>query len=320
MVSTEGPTLAVADVNGDGLDDVYAAGARGQAGSLMIQQAGGRFAPGDPAAFEADAPAEDVGAAFLDADGDGDQDLYVVSGGSEAADSAPDLQDRLYVNDGRGRFRKAVGSVPEEFHSGARVVAADYDGDGDTDLFVGGRVVPGRYGLDPRSMLLRNDGRGRFSDVTERAAPGLARAGMVTDAAWQDVDADGRVDLVVVGEWMPITVFRNAGGGRLAPMAVPGLAKSHGWWNRIVAGDFTGDGRVDFVVGNLGLNTRLRASEAEPATMLVKDFDGNGFVEQIVATYAHGRSWPLPLRDDLIKAIPPLKARTSRTRTTRGRR
>jgi hypothetical protein len=189
------------------------------------------------------------------------------------------------------------------------VVAADYDGDGDVDLFVGGRVVPWRYGADPQSMLLRNDGRGRFADVTDQVAPGLARVGMVTDATWRDVDADGRADLVLVGEWMPITVFRNAGGGRLARLAVPGLEQSGGWWNRIVAGDFTGDGRVDFVVGNLGLNSRLRASAAEPATMYVKDFDGNGFAEQIVATYSGGRSYPLVLRDDLIRSLPSLKAR-----------
>lgn len=189
------------------------------------------------------------------------------------------------------------------------MAAADYDGDGDVDLFVGGRVVPGRYGADPQSMLLRNDGRGHFTDATERLAPALAHIGMVTDALWRDTDGDGRADLVVVGEWMPITIFRNAGAGRLAPAPVRGLERSHGWWNRVVAGDFTGDGRVDFVVGNLGLNTRFRATEKEPATMYVKDFDGNGFAEQIVATYSGGVSYPLVLRDDLIKALPVLKAR-----------
>jgi hypothetical protein len=309
LLSTEGPALAVADVNGDGLDDVFLGGARDRPGRLVIQRRDGRFLAGDAGPFEVDAASEDVGAEFFDADGDGHVDLYVVSGGSDFAERDPALQDRLYLNDGRGRFRKAGGSLPVEHHSGSRVVAADYDGDGDVDLFVGGRVVPGRYGIAPRSMLLRNDGRGRFADVTGRVAPALAQVGMVTDAVWQDTDADGRPDLVVVGEWMPITVFRNAGGERLVPTAVPGLARSHGWWNRIVAGDFTGDGRVDFVVGNLGLNTRLRASDAEPATMYVKDFDGNDVVEQVVATYSRGKSWPLPLRDDLIRTIPPLKAR-----------
>jgi hypothetical protein len=189
------------------------------------------------------------------------------------------------------------------------VVAADYDGDGDVDLFVGGRVVPWRYGIDPRSVLLRNDGRGHFTDVTDQVAPDLARAGMVTDALWQDVDNDRRLDLVLVGEWMPITVFRNAGKGRLERLTTPGLERSHGWWNRIVAGDFTGDGRVDFVVGNLGLNTRLRAGPNEPVTMYVKDFDRNGFAEQIVTCYNGAASYPIVLRDPLIKSLPFLKTR-----------
>jgi hypothetical protein len=193
--------------------------------------------------------------------------------------------------------------------SGSRVAAADFDGDGDIDLFVGGRVIPGQYGLDPQSVLLVNDGRGHFVDASARLAPDLAHVGMVTDAIWQDVNGDGRLDLIVVGEWMPITIFRNRGKGRLERTDTPGLEKSDGWWNRIIAGDFTGDGRVDFVVGNLGLNTRFRASEKEPAIMYVKDFDGNGFVEQIIACYNNGRSYPLALRDDLIRSLPYLEAR-----------
>ncbi|HVE78107.1 MAG TPA: VCBS repeat-containing protein, partial [Gemmatimonadaceae bacterium] len=308
-VSMEGPALAVADVDGDGLDDLFIGGAKDQAGRLMRQRPDGRFVPSDTAPFQADAGSDDVGALFVDANGDGHPDLYVVSGGSGFPDQAPALQDRLYMNDGRGRFRKAVGSLPAERSSGSRIVAGDYDGDGDADLFVGGRVVPGQYGAAARSMLLRNDGRGRFADVTDALAPGLARAGMVTDAVWQDVDGDRRPDLVVVGDWMPVTVFRNAGRGRLAPHDVPGLARSHGWWNRIVAGDFTGDGRVDFVVGNLGLNTRLQASDAEPTEMHVRDLDGNGIDETLVTYYNHGKRWPVQLRDDLIRAVPPLKAR-----------
>jgi enediyne biosynthesis protein E4 len=312
MLSTEGPALAVGDVNGDGLDDVYLGGAKEQAGAIFVQQADGRFVASGgatAAAFAADAISEDVGAAFFDADGDGDLDLVVVSGGNEFSDLAPALQDRLYLNDGRGGFSKAAAALPPEFVSGSRPVAADYDGDGDLDLFVGGRSVPWRYGESPASALLRNDGRGRFADVTTQLAPELQRVGMVTDATWQDVDGDGRLDLVVVGDWMPITVFRNAGGGRLAPMTTTGLEKSAGWWNRIVAGDFTGDGRVDFVVGNLGLNTRLKATPDQPATMLVKDFDANGFAEQVVACYSGAKRYPLVLRDDLIKSLPYLKAR-----------
>ncbi|GJG85413.1 hypothetical protein tb265_05940 [Gemmatimonadetes bacterium T265] len=315
LLSTEEPSLAVADVNGDGLDDVYIGGGRGQGGRLMLQQADGRFvpaapAPGTPDPFAADAACEDAGAVFFDANGDGKPDLYVVSGGTAFSDSAPELQDRLYLNDGRGHFRKAPrGSLPVETIAGSRAVAADYDGDGDQDLFVGGRVVPGHYGAAPRSMLLQNDGRGHFTDVTERLAPELAHVGMVTDAVWKDVDGDGRLDLVVVGEWMPITVFHNEGGGRLKKLPVPGLAKSNGWWNRVIAGDFTGHGRTDFIVGNLGLNTRLRASTTEPATMYVKDFIGSGTAQQIISTYDGGRSWPLPLRDEMIRSIPRFKTR-----------
>ncbi|MEP7344458.1 MAG: VCBS repeat-containing protein [Gemmatimonadaceae bacterium] len=309
MLSIEGPYVAVADVNGDGLDDMFIGGAKEQAGQLLIQKENGQFASSNPGLFEADEVSEDLGALFFDANGDHRPDLYVVSGGNEFSDIAPALQDRLYLNDGQGHFHKTSGYLPAETMSGSRVTAADYDGDGDLDLFVGARVVPWHYGAAPQSMLLRNDGTGHFTDVTDKVAPGLSRIGMVTDALWQDVDADGRIDLVVVGEWMPIVVFRNTGGGHLVRMNVPGLDKSNGWWNRIVAGDFTGDGRVDFVVGNLGINSRLRATESEPTTMYVKDFDGNGFDDQIVACYSDGKNYPLVLRDDLIKAIPSLKAR-----------
>jgi hypothetical protein len=309
MLSTEGPSIAIADVDRDGLQDAFIGGAKEQTGQLFLQRRDGMFVPSDQPAFEQDRISEDVGAAFFDANGDGHLDLYVVSGGNEFSDGASALQDRLYLNDGKGRFRKADGYLPPETASGSRVATADFDGDGDIDVFVGGRVVPWRYGLDAESMLLRNNGRGRFTNVTQEMAPELAHVGMVTDALWQDVDRDRRQDLIVVGEWMPITIFRNVGGGKLRKLNTPGLEKSHGWWNRVVAADFTGDGRVDFVVGNLGLNSRLRASESKPTTMHVKDFDGNGFVEQIISSYNDGRSYPLPLRDDLIKALPYLKAR-----------
>lgn len=309
MLSTEGPFMAVADVNGDGLDDVFIGGAKDQSGQLLVQQRDGKFVSTDQRLFEQDRVSEDLGAVFFDATGDGHPDLYVVSGGSEFSDLAPALQDRLYLNDGQGNFQKAPDHLPPMNISGSRAVAADFDGDGALDLFVGGRVVPWRYGMDPRSVLLQNDGRGRFTDVTQQVAPDLARIGMVTDALWHDVDEDGLVDLVVVGEWIPITILRNTGTGTLERLDAPGLEKSHGWWNRIVAGDFTGDGRTDFVMGNLGLNTRLRAAENEPATMYVKDFDGNGYVEQIVFYYNNGVSYPLVLRDDLIESLSFLKAR-----------
>jgi len=307
LVSTEGPPLAVGDVNGDGLPDLYLGGAKGQSRSVLLQR-DGRWVATNGDVFAEDAISEDTGAEFFDANGDGRLDLYVVSGGSEYSDGASALQDRLYLNDGRGNFRKST-HLPTESASGSRPAVADYDGDGDLDVFVGGRVVPWRYGLDGESLLLRNDGRGRFTNVTESLAPGLARAGMVTDATWRDVDRDGRVDLVLVGEWMPVTIYRNTGAGRLERLAARGLEQSGGWWNRVVAGDFTGDGRVDFVLGNLGLNSRMYASADRPATMYVKDFDGNGFSEPILSWYTGATSHPLALRDDLLRFLPHLRPR-----------
>ena len=309
MVSMEGPVAAVADVNGDGLDDIFIGGAKNQPGKLLIQRPDGHFVSRDSSVFAQDAISEDVGAVFFDANGDGHPDLYVVSGSDEFSSMAPGLEDRLYLNDGHGHFHKATGRLPVEYNSGSRVVAADYDGNGGLDLFVGGRVVPWHYGADPTSMLLQNDGHGHFTDVTARLAPELRHVGMVTDAVWADVDGDGRPDLVVVGDWMPITIFHNAGGGRLVRMRTPGLEHSAGWWNRIVAGDFTGNGRVDFIVGNLGLNTRLQASPTEPVQMYVKDFAGSGFTEQIVTSYNDGKSYPIAMRDELLRVLPSLQAR-----------
>lgn len=309
LVSTEGPTLAVADVNGDGLDDIFIGGAKGQPGKLLIQQRNGRFVSSSDAEFAKDSVSEDVGAVFFDANGDGRPDLYVVSGGSEYSEGATALQDRLYINDGGGRFHKADGALPSERASGSRVVAADFDHDGHIDLFVGGRVVPWHYGVDPPSMLLRNDGHGHFVDVTDRLAPELRHVGMVTDAVWADVNGDGRLDLVVVGEWMPITIFLNTPSGKFEKVVARGLEKSNGWWSRIVAGDFTGHGRVDFVVGNLGLNGRLQASPDAPTTMYLGDFAHTGFTQQIVAASFGGKNYPLAMRDELLNVIPSLRGR-----------
>ncbi|MGZ3557210.1 MAG: VCBS repeat-containing protein [Gemmatimonadaceae bacterium] len=309
MLSTEGPLMAVTDVNGDRLDDIFIGGAKDEASAILIQQADGSFVKSNEQLLAQDAASEDIGAVFFDANGDGRPDLYVVTGGTEFSDAASPLEDRLYMNDGKGNFRKAVGALPPLALSGSRVAAADYDGDGAIDLFVGGRSIPGRYGLDPQSVLLRNDGRGKFTDVSDKAAPGLSHVGMVTDAVWKDIDGDGRPDLIVVGEWMPITIFHNDGHGKLSKMNVRGLEKSNGWWNRIIAGDFTGHGRVDFLVGNLGLNTRLQATPAEPLTMYVKDFEHSGFVQQIISYYNNGKQYPFPLRDDLLRSFPSLKDR-----------
>jgi len=308
-LSIEGPALAVADVNHDGLDDIFLGGAKGQPSVLLIQQQDGRFVRSNEKLFAEDSASEDVGAVFFDANGDGNQDLYVVTGGNDFSEQAPALIDRLYLNDGKGNLRKATNAVPPIVQSGLRAAAADYDGDGAIDLFIGGRSVPGRYGIDPQSVLLKNDGKGHFTDVTDRLAPGLSHIGMVTDAIWRDVDGDGRLDLVVVGDWMPITIFHNSGNGRLQKIEARGLEKTNGWWNRIVAGDFNGDGKIDFIVGNLGLNTRLQASASQPLTMYVKDFTGSGFPQPILAYYNNGKQYPLPLRDELLRWIPSLTNR-----------
>ncbi len=311
LLSTEGPALAVGDVNGDGLDDLYVGGAKWQAGKLFVQGPDGTFrteaAPGGD--FRADSLHEDVDAAFFDANGDGSLDLYVVSGGNEFWGSAEPLRDRLYLNDGRGNFARARGALPAFFHNGSCVAPADFDRDGDIDLFVGSRVVSRQYGVAPRSFLLENDGRGHFRDVTADKAAAMAETGMVSSASWLDYDGDGQVDLVIVGEWMPVQVFRQERGRFVDRSREAGLTGTNGWWNHVRAADLNGDGRLDLVLGNLGLNSFIRASRAEPARLYMRDFFNNGSLEQILTFYKHGVSYPLAGRDELVRLLPELRSR-----------
>ena len=309
-LSFAGPCLVKGDVNGDGRDDLYAGGGPGQAGVLYLQGAGGTFTARPGPAFDTDKESDDVDAVFFDANGDRFPDLYVCSGGYHAyAPDDPRLRDRLYLNDGKGQFTRSPDALPEMPVSTSCARAEDVNGDGHPDLFVGGRVVPGHYPETPRSCLLLNDGKGRFRDATATLAPGLAGAGLVTDAAWADLDGDGTRELVVVGEWMPVRVWKKA-GGKLAEATDAYFAKPYrGWWNKLLAGDLDGDGRADLLVGNLGLNSQCRATDAAPAEMYYKDFDDNGSVDPILCLYSGGRSYPYVSRDELLDQISLMRTR-----------
>jgi len=300
-VSTEGPKMAVGDVNGDGLEDFYVGGAKYQAGELYLQKANG-FIKSSQAAFKADSLLEDVDALFFDADGDNDLDLYVVTGGNEFYGDMPEQLDRLYLNDGKGNFTKAVGTLPSMLDNKSCVRACDFDKDGDLDLFVGGRVVAYQYGKSPNSYLLVNDGRGKFSDMTSSIAPELRKAGMITDAVWADIDKDGDLDLTVTGDWMPIKTFENEKGK--FKQVDNQLGKFSGFWSSTTAGDFDKDGDIDFVVGNLGTNTKFRKNDGGQLKMFTKDFDKNDALDHILA-YSRGDKWyPVNGKEEMGKQIP----------------
>jgi hypothetical protein len=306
LLSTEGPALAVGDVNGDGLDDFYVGGAKWQSGKVFIQQTNGTFRSTNQPALAADSLNEDVDAVFFDANGDGSQDLFVVSGGNEFWGNEDALRPRLYLNDGHGNFLKANHALPDIFENGACVVAGDFNGDGSPDLFVGSRVVSRNYGAIPKSHLLQNDGHGHFTDVTLEKAPQLSEAGMVSSAAWTDYDHDGKLDLVVAGEWMPVRLFHQENGRFIDRTKEAGLSDTNGWWSSVTAVDLRGTGRQDLVLGNLGLNSYMRASRKEPVRLYLNDFSHTGGLEQILTFYKNGVSYPLAGRDELIQKIPSL--------------
>jgi len=311
-----GPCIAVADVNNDNLEDVYIGGSANQAAKLYIQQPSGTFLLQPVNAFEQDATHEDMGALWFDVDMDGDQDLYVVSGSYEFPPGDTAYLDRLYINKGKGLLQRDRSALPQQFESGSCVKAADFDRDGDLDLFVGGRVVPGAYPLAPRSFLFVNEG-GRFTDQTATLAPELANIGMISDAIWSDVDNDGWFDLLLAGEWMPITLFHNQSGKLTNITQLTGINSYKGWWNSLSGADFDGDGDTDFIAGNLGLNTRYKASDEYPLSVYAADYDHSGNIDPILVCYTpdqEGRLAPYPMhtRDDLIKQMNMMRKRFPR--------
>jgi hypothetical protein len=289
LLSTEGPALATADVDGDGLDDLFLGGSVRQAGRLLVQRRDGIFQSSEQPAIAADSIAEDVDAVFFDANGDRSPDLYVVSAGNQFEIPAAPMRGRLYLNDGHGRFTRDVDAIPELYDNGGCVAAGDFDGDGHVDLFVGSRSVPGRYGASPKSHLLRNDGHGKFVDVTADALPARPTPGMITSAAWLDYDGDRRLDLVVVGEWTPVRVFHQEQGKLVERTSKVGLEGSEGGGTPVTVADVNGDARPDLVLGNLGLNSFLGASRSAPTRLYLGDFAHDGRLTPILTVARRGR-------------------------------
>ncbi len=304
----EGPALTVADLNGDGMKDLFVGGAKDQPSAIFIQQTDGTFKSSPVPAFIKDLYSEDVDAESFDADGDGDLDLYIVRGGNAVMVGNPLLDDRLLINNGKGEFNECEkGSLPFTANNGSCVRPCDFDADGDMDLFVGSRSIPGIYGLDPNQLLLENDGQGHFKDVTDYRMKRLKKIGMVTDACWMDYDQDGDKDLILVGEWMKVCIIKNDDGFFTDVTRKSGMEETSGWWNCIAAADVDGDGDMDLIGGNLGLNSILKASVKEPVEMYLNDFDNNGSLDQVICSYRNGISYPVASLDEMLSQIPLLE-------------
>jgi hypothetical protein len=310
QLSKQGPKICKGDVNSDGLEDVFIGAPSGQSAILYLQDRDGHFSQAKSQPWSTDAACEDIGSIFFDADNDGDLDLYVVSGGNEWIHPGPELQDRMYQNDGKGNFIKMEHALPNEIYSGSCVTATDFDKDGDLDLFVGDRTVPGNYPMNGGNILLRNDysretNSIHFTNITRQAAgENLFNAGMVTDAVWSDIDKDGWPDLIITGDWMQVMIFKNYHGKFSEITEHVGLKDSNGWWSKLFPVDVDNDGDIDLIAGNLGLNTQFKPSETQPMITYAADFNGDGKVDPIFTWFVQGKSYLFNSRDELAEQIP----------------
>lgn len=309
QTSMFGPNVAVGDLNGDGNDDFVVGSSSQNKASIYINRTTG-FELVESEDISSDSINEDMGIHIFDADNDNDNDLYFVSGGNEFTPNSKQLQDRLYINDGQGNFKKAENALPELLTSGSRAHSFDYDKDGDLDLFIGGRLIPENYPSPANSYVLENqskDGIPKFANVTEKVAPALNKIGMVTDATWTDYDNDGWTDLILVGEWMQIIVLKNDEGYFADVTEKVGLEDSRGWWFSIKEGDFDNDGDTDYIVGNLGLNYKYKAKEEETFDVYFNDFDGNNTNDIVLSYYNEGEKFPVRGRECSSQQMPAIK-------------
>ncbi len=307
LLSREGPGIAQGDVNGDGMEDMYIGGAKGQSGQLYMQGATG-FIKKEQAVFKVYADLEDVAVLFFDADGDKDLDLYIGSGGNNMEKNSREAQHRLYTNDGAGNFTIDVRAFPNNDMNISVAVNYDYDGDGDEDLYIGSRSVPFSYGVSPHSYIYNNDGKGRFSDVTQQLNPSLAKAGMITGAVWCDVTGDNRKELIITGEWMATKIYSyNKGGNKFEEQVNTNLGELYGWWQSIAAGDINGDGKADLIIGNIGENFYLRPNKDNPVKLWLHDYDQSGTMDQFLTRTVDKRDMPVFLKREITDQFPALK-------------